>query len=46
VEREQEGRSKRIKLTQLGLAVAEAYVKLGAAKPPRPPLALREVSML
>ena len=46
VEREQEGRSKRIKLTQLGYAIADAYVKLRVAKPPRPPLALKEVSIL
>lgn len=38
VEREQEGRAKRIKLTELGWALAEAYVKLGLMKSaPRPP---------
>lgn len=44
VEREQEGRAKKIKLTQLGWALAEAYVKLGLMKSsPRLP-APREVS--
>ncbi|MEM4810297.1 MAG: hypothetical protein QXS92_00080 [Thermofilum sp.] len=44
LEREQEGRAKRIKLTQLGWALAEAYVKLGLMKSSPKPPAARELS--
>lgn len=45
VEREQEGRSKRIRLTQLGWALAEAYVKLGLMKSSQPRTPGREAEL-